>query len=236
MARAKRTQRAEARRRYRAANNLEEPVDLDEGPASSPTRAASSSATGSPKPSARVGMTTAFRASFRPLNIREDIAALPTLVLSTALWVPVLIIIAGTVMIASSRGGSLGLFAFENFLEAPVIPAFIAGLLAKRASWLIGAFVGLAAAAGYAIVLLYFPTSISTTVPTQTQVPELVVRAFVTAPIWGAFFAAAAAWYRRFLRLSSPNRARQASKGPQKKAGDGRTRTAGTSQKAPAKR
>jgi hypothetical protein len=40
----------------------------------------------------------------------------------------------------------------------------------------------------------------------------------------GAFFAAAAAWYRRFLQLSNPNRRQQAAK---PKANDGRTRSSG---------
>ena len=53
----------------------------------------------------------------------------------------------------------------------------------------------------------------------------------------GAFFAAAAAWYRRFLALSSPNRNRnrRPSQAPKQRPGDGRTRTS-SSQKAPAKR
>jgi hypothetical protein len=39
----------------------------------------------------------------------------------------------------------------------------------------------------------------------------------------GALFAAAAAWYRRFLALSSPNRARQAANS---KRSNGKSRTA----------
>ena len=60
--------------------------------------------------------------------------------------------------------------------------------------------------------------------------------ALVLSPVFGALLAAGAAWYRRFLRLSSPNRSRppDRSKGP--RPGDGRTRTASQSQKASAKR
>jgi len=52
--------------------------------------------------------------------------------------------------------------------------------------------------------------------------------------VMGAFFAAAAAWYRRFLQLSNPNRARQ-TQGKAKRGADGRTRTS-DSGKAPARR
>ena len=60
------------------------------------------------------------------------------------------------------------------------------------------------------------------------------VMQFVCAPILGALFAAAAAWYRRFLRLSSPNRARQASSTTRR--GDGRSRASTTSQKVGVRR
>lgn len=234
MARAKRTQRAEARRRYRAASASDEVMDAgdDAAPGPSSKRGTAASTTPGATPT-RMGMANAFRASFRPLNLRQDIAALPQLVLSRALWVAVLVTVVGTAAIISAARSTMGLFIFQNLIEAPVIPAFIAGMLATRASWLIGVLVGLVSAACYSVLVVAFPTSISTTVPTDAQTQELVIRAFVVSPIWGAFFASAAAWYRRFLRLSSPNRGRQAPS--QKKAGDGRTRGGGT-QKASAKR
>jgi hypothetical protein len=235
VARAKRTQRAEARRRYRAASAPDEATDPgdDAAPASTSGRGKTAATEPGGTPT-RMGMGNAFRASFRPLNLRQDIAALPQLVLSKALWIPVLVTVVGTATIISAARSTMGLFIFQNLIEAPVIPAFIAGMLATRASWLIGVLVGLVSAACYSVLVVAFPTSISSTVPTDAQMQELVIRAFVVSPIWGAFFASAAAWYRRFLRLSSPNRGRQAPS--QKKAGDGRTRGGGTSQKASAKR
>ena len=65
---------------------------------------------------------------------------------------------------------------------------------------------------------------------------EAVVAAFIYSPILGGFFAASAAWYRRFLALSSPNRNRRASQTPKQRPGDGRTRARNTSQKAGIKR
>ncbi len=100
MARAKRTQRAEARRRYRAANALDEPIEFDDDtvPATSSGR---STTTGAPKPaatSARMSIGTAFRTSFRPLNVREDLASLPWIATHTpALWVPLLVTIGSAV-------------------------------------------------------------------------------------------------------------------------------------------
>ena len=53
----------------------------------------------------RVGFTDAFRQSIRPVNVREDIAALPWIATHTqAIWLPSLITIGGT--IATSATGA----------------------------------------------------------------------------------------------------------------------------------
>jgi phosphate/sulfate permease len=87
---------------------------------------------------------------------------------------------------------------------------FIAGFLAPRASWLLGIVVGLVAATCFSIVILGFPLQIYPTAPTTDEATAAVGGAFVLSPVMGALFASAAAWYRRFLALSSPNRGRQA--------------------------
>jgi hypothetical protein len=100
---------------------------------------------------------------------------------------------------------------------------------------LVGVVIGLVSA------LCYVALGVSGLLPTpfaeQFTVNALgaSVSALIYSPIMGAFFAAAAAWYRRFLALSSPNRNRRPSQTPKQRPGDGRTRT-GSSQKAPAKR
>ncbi len=71
--------------------------------------------------------------------------------------------------------------------------------------------------------------------PTQDQALQVAASAFILSPVIGGFFAAGAAWYRRFLRLSAPVRTRP-SNDKKSKPGDGRTRTTGTSQKAGARR
>ena len=186
-----------------------------------------------------MGFSAAFRAAIRPLNVRADLAALPWIATHThALWVPLAITLASTVAIIVTKGGDISLFMFAYFIQTPAIGGvFIAGFLAPRASWLLGAIVGLFSAICYSVLVLAYPTTIYATAapPTQAQAQEVALSAFVLSPIIGAFFAAGAAWYRRFLKLSSPNRARPAQKSNAKKMGDGRTR-GGTTAKASAKR
>ncbi|MDQ2964700.1 MAG: hypothetical protein M3R57_02500, partial [Chloroflexota bacterium] len=51
--------------------------------------------------------------------------------------------------------------------------------------------------------------------PTPKELADTVAISFLLSPLTGAFFGAAAAWYRRFLNLANPNRGtrRQAAKG-----------------------
>jgi hypothetical protein len=239
VARAKRTQRAEARRRYRAANAAPfaddtegiEPAETPPASASKAKPAGTAAAKpGTPAPSGRMSFGDAFRASFRPMNVRQDVAALPWIATHThALWIPLAITLASTIFIIVSKGeGTIGQFMFAYFIQTPAIGSvFIAGFLAPRASWLLGVVVGLFSAICYSILVLVFPTSIYVAAPPSPDVArEVVVSALVLSPIIGAFFAAGAAWYRRFLALSSPNRGRRQSQSPKAKAGDGRTRTA----------
>ena len=94
MARAKRTDRAEARRRHRAATadpSADEMLDAStdgrsdvvEGVAGATKNATSGTPT-------RIGFMDAFRMSFRPVNVRKDIASVPWIATHThALWIPV---------------------------------------------------------------------------------------------------------------------------------------------------
>jgi hypothetical protein len=102
--RAKRTarDRAEARRRYRA--SLGEPIETDDLEAgddsvgasrvSAPTSSGRPRAAGASQaaaPIARPGLTAAFRSSFRPIDWRGDLRALPMLVRDKAFYVPVVL-------------------------------------------------------------------------------------------------------------------------------------------------
>ncbi len=233
MARAKRTARADARRRYRAEQGLPDEL-LDEEaaePAASDVDRSKRSTTGQ---TARVGITTAFRQAFRPLDVRGDLQALPSIALrSKALWVPLLLTLLSAIAFMALRpegkndiASTIAVFLFQYFLATPAIGGvFIAGFLAPRASWLLGVIVGLASAVCYTFLGLGGFIN----VPSTVDRTDVVVAAFVMSPIVGAFFAASAAWYRRFLQLSNPNRGRaQQAAG----RGNGRNRTGGSNQKA----
>jgi hypothetical protein len=242
VARAKRTHRAEARRRYRNDQSLADQVDdideveAPESSSSQPSRAATTSA----EP-ARPGVAGAFRQAFRPLDVRSDLRALPMLVRSKALWIPVALTLAATILFIVIRPegrtdliGVLTVFLYQYFVVTPAIGGvFIAGFMAPRASWLLGILVGLVAAACYSFLVLSGFIGIAPTTETAGLARDVVLASFVLSPTVGAFFASTAAWYRRFLYLSNPNRGRPKS-GTQSRP-DGRSRS-GSSQKAGARR
>lgn len=238
MARAKRTARADARRRYRAEHALtDETGDVpDEAAATTtpkPASIAPKSTTASAGPE-RVGIGAAFRLAFRPLDVRGDIAALPYLAIHTkALWLPTLLVVASTVAFAITGGKDVVTqFMFAYFIQTPAIGGvFLAGFLAPRASWLLGVIVGLVSAICYSIVIVMYAASVAEVQPVTGEARDAIIAAFLLSPVMGAFFAAAAAWYRRFLQLSNPNRGRQQAKA---KSNDGRTRSG--SQKAGVRR
>jgi hypothetical protein len=238
VARAKRTERAAARRRYRAATEpdvLDAEEETSAGPAGRAARPARPNSDG-----ARMGIVAALRASIHPVRVREDLAALPSLVPHRAFWLPILVTIASTVAVVATGGkNSITAILFAYFVQTPAIGGvFLAGFLAPRASWLLGAIVGMVAAIGYVAVLILVPDALSPTAPGAATMESIALSAFVLSPIMGALFASAAAWYRRFLSLTNPNRGRR-SQGPQKRVGDGRTRGSNDQKanaKAPARR
>lgn len=223
VARAKRTERAAARRRYRAAT---EPgaFETEEGAASP---GAMDQVSTPARPSAalvRMGIGAALRASVHPFRPREDLAALPSLVTHKALWLPVLITIASTVAVVATGGqDTVTALLFAYFVQTPALGGvFLAGFLAPRASWLLGAIVGVIAAVGYVAVLTMVPSALAPAAPDSAVIGSVAISAFFLSPVMGALFASGAAWYRRFLSLTNPNRGRRAQ--PQKRVGDGRTR------------
>lgn len=236
MARAKRTARAEARRRYRAATEPAFDIDDDTSEAPAAPRAARQPAVASPEDTQkRVGIFDALRVSIHPVHVREDLASFPALATNRALLLPILLTILSTVAVVATRGtDAITPFLFTYFIQTPALGGvFLAGFLAPRASWLLGAIVGLIAAFGYVTIVAVVPNALGPTTPASSTVQGVALYALTLSPIMGAFFAAGAAWYRRFLRLSNPSRTRQAAS---PRRGDGRTRAANSSQKAGARR
>ena len=278
MPRAKRTNRAEARRRHRA--SIGELIEDEVFDDAEPQAAARSSAPKTPGATQeRPSLSNAFRAAFRPPNVREDLRALPRLIVDRSVWLPSLLTVAAGIAFAVTGGGNWLIALIATYFVAP--PAlgsvFLGGFLAPRASYLVGLIIGFVSAVVASAVILTSSASLVTgqpivNTPTPTPVsspaasaaasvgasaspagasaapgspapsssapasptpsPSLspapsslqdqVIYAFLTSPIFGMFFAASAAWYRRFLRLSNPNRGRpqQQRRGP-----DGRSRS-----------
>jgi hypothetical protein len=239
VARAKRTHRAEARRRYRNEQTLADQFDdEDVAEPAAPTTRSTGTAAAAPAPP-RPSITNAFRTAFRPLDIRSDLRALPDLVRRKALWVPVVLTLVSTALFIVIRPegrtdalGVMTVFLYQYFVVTPAIGGvFIAGFLAQRASWLYGILVGLLAAACYSFLVLRGFIGTAPNTDTQTLARDVVLASFLLSPIIGAFFASTAAWYRRFLALSNPNRGRPRGAPPRP---DGRSRS--TANRAGARR
>ena len=225
MARAKRTNRAEARRRYRA-TLIDDPDYLEDGevdpdseaiddrPTPTPRRDRASAS--APTTPARPSVVGALKAAFRPTDLRTDIAALPRLLRHRSFLIPLVTILIAAVALAVTGGTEpISRVLAPYFLAPPpVAPVFIAGFMAPRASYLIGALLGFISQVAF-VALLSSPSVQQAATGTATAAlltPDAIAQAFLLATFGGAFYAAAAAWYKRFLALASPSRAARAAR------------------------
>lgn len=119
VARAKRTNRAEARRRYRAAlaedaellegDEAAEAVDAAEAVEAPAERRVASAVAPRPRrapapaaaPPPRGGLGSAFRASFRSPDVAADLRALPGMLLHRSVWLPVLLTVGSAAFFAA---------------------------------------------------------------------------------------------------------------------------------------
>jgi hypothetical protein len=213
VARAKQTDRAEARRRYRQANRLEseaEPNTLDDGHDRATVAAPRSKAAAPERP----GITSSFRAAYHPANVREDLALLPQLLRTRAFLAAAGLVVAAAAFVAILPTNSLAGFAFQTFVLPPAIaPIFVAGFFAPRASYLLGLVVSLIDAVAYAFLVTVIAPTIGTAATPGPDVISLIGTALLVGPISGVLFASAAAWYRRFLAISSRSRQQPANRG-----------------------
>lgn len=223
MARAKRTDRAEARRRYRAtlAESSAEPdsedsVEVEAAP-SPRRRPASTPPQAQVSPTARVGIVEAFRRAAGPADIRADLAALPWLVRNTkAVWLPAVVVAVTTALMALPQTASNQWVVFAGtalIYPPPMATSFLAGILAPRASWLAGAISGLMAAIGFAVLVISGRLPVA---PEAGAREALVAYAALSSVTFGGAVGAFAGFYRRFLALSNPNRGRRAQGRPQR--------------------
>ena len=194
MARAKRTERAEARRRYRAA--MGDPA-LDSAPdeleeTEDPRR--SEPVARSPQAPQRPSVVGAFRESFRPLDLRGDLRALPRLLMTKAFLIPA-VLSSGSFLAFALDQNPLTVLVYQWLsFQFPVAAVFGSGFFAPRASWLLGLILAL----GSTILQLPFFTAIYPT--------DVIWALLAQGAVLGSFFGAAAAWYRRFLSRANPNR------------------------------
>jgi hypothetical protein len=225
VARAKRTDRAEARRRYRA--SIGEPLDdesVDAAAEESPRASRVSASQGGPRTAppapavARPSIIGAFRSSFHSANVREDVRALPQLVRHWSFLVPLILTGLSVAVLPIVGLGSLTLTFYQYFSATmPFGSVFLAGFFAPRASYLVGILIAIASIGFQALAFSVGPFGgyLDLLVDPVTQVPlthDQAARVLLEGAIYlgipaSALFAAAAAWYRRFLNRANPNRA-----------------------------
>jgi hypothetical protein len=222
VARAKRTDRAEARRRYRQ-NQLEQEAETNglavdgSGAAAARASAAKPAPARPPQPrasTARPGFLGAFRLAAAPADVRADIRALPSLLRTRAAIIPGILILATFVATFAfgARQDFIVALAFQAFLAPPpMAAAFLAGILAERGAWLLGLLTGLVAAVAFAIIMLVAPDDVilglfraNTAIPAGFR-ESYALQALALSPLMGLATGAFAGFYRRFLRMASPN-------------------------------
>ena len=213
MARAKRTQRADARRRYRQTVATEPEFDeLDPPVATSPSPSPAASAPRRPSPSSGppMGFTDSMRAAYHRPDFRADIAALPALLIGRWFLIPAGLVVAGTLAVTVAPQNSIAAFLFQTLVYPPAMaPVFIVGFFAKRASYLLGLVVAVIDIVAFAVFVYVIAPSTTTEVIDSALQQQLLVSSLTVGPLSGIFFAAGAAWYRRFLALSGAQRMRQ---------------------------
>ena len=153
MARAKRTARAEARRRYRAEHpqaasefDVEDGEDGDATPEATPPARqgtparASGPASGPGGRPARMSALGAFRAAYQPADFRGDLKALPELLRSRAVTIPVLLVLISTVvLILAVQTSSTPPVSAPGASASPVASATLAATPDPNASAVAGA-------------------------------------------------------------------------------------------------
>lgn len=223
MARAKTTDRAEARRRYRAqlaeveaATTGEEPVPGTlpgtlPGAAvpTAPTTTRSVPKSGAPpaRAAGRPSVLAVLRAASGPADVAGDLRALPWIVRHTkAVWLPAVVIV-GTglafMVPAVAENPIVRFLGLALLAPPPMIPAFLAGMLTRRGSWLVGGIAGFLAGLVVTLLVTVSPSTTSTTAGLDISNLGYLL---VAGPIFAMGVGAFAGFYRRFLALSAPQR------------------------------
>jgi len=235
LARAKNTDRAEARRRTR-----EQQRAVEVQPNVLTTDATTVAVDAGPS----VG--TSMRSSLRMPNVLEDLRALPGMILHTPkVWIPFIALLVSFILamlLPRSTTIFIGPGQFGTVLGTTILPSgtdtiaalfvqltlpptalfifFIGGFLAPRASYLVGALLGLVDGIFWAIFQLSAGSAADDTSGGlgATSISDVVAIVFF-AMVIGILAAGFAAWYRNFLRQSQERaRANRASREAQRRA------------------
>jgi hypothetical protein len=222
LARAKNTDRAEARRRFREARAAEfaasrgtdddELIDPVTGRAIVRDEVVEEAPTRSGRP------------SFRLPNIRRDLADLPKLFRERRLlYVPFLLLLLAFVLGMALTQSAITdpqvtqiIATFVQFTLPPssLLIFFLGGFIAPRSSYLIGLLLGILDGILYELLLISTPgvRIVAESNPADTSTIQLTATSITVGIIYaiiiGTVGAAFAAWYPNFLR-SSQERARQ---------------------------
>ena len=220
MARAKQTDRSEARRRYRQSMAPDEvgadpdALDLadDAEQERRPAKPAPARASADRPPPGRVGFVESFRLAYHPPNVREDLRTLPKTIRNRGFIAAVaLVLIGGAIWyMYPVYTGSLQAWQLLVFPGSAFAPQLVAGFFAPRASYLLGLLIGLLQPIVYLIVdnsprVQEAYAARGVTVPAISV--EQLLPVFINTVVTGLLFAAMAAWYRRVLSLSSQRNA-----------------------------
>jgi hypothetical protein len=230
VARAKRTDRAEARRQYRAYLQERQEAAAAEADdsggtagvaSSSPARSRDQRPQAVTKPGDRLGLFAAAKAAYRTPHYMDDIRNIRSLVFhSKAVW-PVLVVCvaAGAFSVFRISSGAsytdpvlTTVFQFLLF-PVPLVPPMMAGFLAPRSTWL----AGLIAAFISTMTVVGFFAMTTTRVPGYAGelsggLLEITLQMLSTSLLFGLMMAALSGWYKRFLRLTSGPRNRAPAK------------------------
>jgi hypothetical protein len=218
LARAKQTGRSEARRNYRQSmappeadgegEPLEPGADAEVEREGRRAKAAPARPADDRPPSGRVGFGASLRLAYHPPNIREDIRTLPTTLRSRGFIAAVLLVIGGGLAWYAYPYYSGSLQAWDLIVQpgTALAPQLVAGFFAPRASYLLGLIVGLVQPIVFLLVT-FSPRVQEAFLARGGTISDAsadqLALLFFNSVLMGALFAAMAAWYRRFLALSS---------------------------------
>lgn len=222
------SERAEARRRGRAAARERAAAGGQPTVTAPATETRETAGSSQPSVSSGIGFRAAFRGSFGRIPFTADLRALPAILRTRALFVPLIATVA-TVVISVQPGSinsNLVQLAVQTVLLPPAfVVAFMGGMLTRRGSWMLGGIFGVLTYLGSLVVGSTADLSglaegnpvgafLGSNVANLSNLGAFLGDLYGVA-VSGIFAGAFAGWYGRFLRAMSP---RQPAR-PQKRDG-----------------